>query len=69
MLLRTHNENKHYTREMLAELCDISDRCISNIERGISDPKLSTVIKLSFFCGIDIGVLTALAIDKETIMV
>lgn len=48
VLLRTYRENKHYTCEMLAELCNIGVRCINNIERGVSDPKLSTVIKLCF---------------------
>lgn len=56
-LVRRYREEKHYSREKLAELCDISDRCISNIERGVSNPKLDTVIKLCRECGIDIGLL------------
>ena len=64
-ILRHYRENKNYTREALAELCDISDRCISNIERGVSEPKLGTLVKLCVICGINIGVLGTLIIDEE----
>lgn len=53
-LIRLHRENKKYSRETCAELCDLSDRCISNIERGVADPKFSTVVKLCKTCDIDI---------------
>ena len=36
--IRTARTNKHLSREDLAELCSISDRSISNIERGLSEP-------------------------------
>ena len=64
VLVRSHRENKHYSRETLAELCGISDRCISNIERGISCPKLDTVVDLCKACGIDIGLLNFLKDDN-----
>ncbi|MDE5742369.1 MAG: helix-turn-helix domain-containing protein [Oscillospiraceae bacterium] len=64
LLLRRHRENKRLSREYLAELCDISDRCISNIERGKSDPKLSTVLKLCSKCDIDVGKLSELKVEE-----
>lgn len=63
VLVRSHRENKHYSRETLAELCGISDRCISNIECGISCPKLDTVVDLCKACGMDIGLLAFLKND------
>ena len=63
VLVRSHRENKHYSRETLAELCGISDWCISNIERGISNPKLDTVVNLCSVCGIDTGLLKSLKDD------
>lgn len=68
-ILRHSRESKNYTRETLAELCDISDRCISNIERGVSEPKLGTAIKLCTACGIDIGTLGTLITEEEMALV
>ncbi len=65
ILLRNYRKNQNYTRETLAELCDISDRCISNIERGVSEPKLGTLLKLCTRCEIDIGLLGSLVIEEE----
>lgn len=53
-LIRLHRENKNYSLETCAEKCDMSGRCISNIERGVADPKFSTVVKLCKACDIDI---------------
>lgn len=53
-LIRNRRENKKYSREACAERCNLSDRCISNIERGVADPKFSTVVKLCKTCDIDI---------------
>ena len=64
LLLRRYRENKQFSCEYLAELCDISDRCISNIERGKSDPKLSTVLKLCNECDIDVGKLSELKTEE-----
>lgn len=47
-LIRKYREERDFTIEELAELCDLSYRCISNIERGQSNPKLSSVIKIFF---------------------
>lgn len=68
LILRHYRENKNYTREILAEMCDVSDRCISNIERGESEPKLRTIIKLCRICDIDIGILSTIAAEEETVM-
>ena len=64
-LVRKHRKNKHYSLERLAELCNVSDRSIGNIERGVSNPKLSTVLKLCRACGIDSGLLTYLNVDED----
>lgn len=64
-LLRKHRKDKRYTRETLAELCNISDKCISNIERGVSEPRLGTLIKLCKNCDIDMRLLTELTIEEE----
>ena len=48
------------TEEKLAELIDMSDREIRNIESGESIPKLDTVIKISNALDMDIGDLTPL---------
>ena len=63
VLIRKYREDNRYSMEKLAELCDISDRCIGNIERGVSNPKLDTVVKLCKACGIDIGLLSFLKDD------
>lgn len=67
-LIRQHREKMNWTREFLAERCDISDRCISNIERGVAEPKLGTIIKLCHECGINIGDLESLTDDENLMM-
>ncbi len=62
-MVRSYREEKHYSREKLAEMCGVSDRCISNIERGVSDPKFDTAVGLCKACGIDIGLLDSLKND------
>ena len=57
LFLRNCMEDKKLSREKLAEICDISDRCISNIERGVSEPKITTAAKL----------LIALEVDEDLI--
>lgn len=55
--LRDYREDSNLTREQLAEKCDISDKCVSRIELGRSDPKLSTVLKLCKNLKLEIGFL------------
>ena len=39
--------NKGLTLEAASELCDLSSKGLENIELGLADPKLSTVLKIS----------------------
>ena len=57
LFLRNCREDKKLSREKLAEICDISDRCISNIERGVSDPKITTAAKLFVALEVDTDLL------------
>ncbi|MCM1381379.1 MAG: helix-turn-helix domain-containing protein, partial [Muribaculaceae bacterium] len=52
-IVRNYRKERRYSIEKLAELCDVSGRCISNIERGLSEPKFTTVLKL--FKALDIN--------------
>ncbi len=65
-LIRKHRKNKHYSLETLAELCNVSDRSIGNIERGVSNPRLNTVVKLCRKCGIYIGLLSYLNVGESS---
>lgn len=65
LILRDCRESKHLTREKLAEICDISDRCISNIERGVSNPKADTFMKLYKALEIQPEVLEVICEDIE----
>lgn len=56
--IREKREYLNYSREYLAEQCSLSDKCIANIERGKSNPKLSTVLELCCACNINIGELS-----------
>ena len=53
--LRDYREDNNLSREQLAERCDISDKCVSRIELGRSDPKLSTVLKLCKSLNLEVG--------------
>lgn len=64
-LLRNCREDKKLSREKLAEICNISDRCISNIERGVSNPKFETVVKLFKALDIKFDVLNDLFEELE----
>lgn len=44
-----------FTEERLAELCDISDREVQNIESGHSIPKLDTALKLAYALNMNVG--------------
>lgn len=57
--VRKHRESKNFTREQLAEECDLSDKCISNLELGSSDPKLSTILKIYKALDCDVAELAA----------
>ncbi len=57
-LIRENREKKNLSQEQLAEKCGVTDKCISNIELGKSDPKLSTVMKLCAILEVDAVVLS-----------
>lgn len=41
------------TLEQASELCEMSSKGLENIELGLADPKLSTVLKISAVFNID----------------
>lgn len=45
-IIRKHRKEHNLSLEQFAERCELSDRCISNIERGSSNPRISTIIKM-----------------------
>lgn len=47
--------SRGFTEEKLAELCDISDREVRNIESGYSIPKLDTALKLAYALNMNVG--------------
>lgn len=46
-IIREKRENLHRSQQQIAEPADISERQLQNIEKGIVNPKLSTVIRLA----------------------
>lgn len=44
--------NEGLTLEEASELCDLSSKGLENIELGLADPRLSTVLKISEVFGI-----------------
>lgn len=63
--VRFHRENKKLTIETLAELCDVSDKCISNIELDISIPKTDTFFRICHVMGVDMGDLNVIRFKEE----
>ncbi len=53
-LIRTRRKELKLTQEELAIFCELSINGISKIERGISDVRLSTLLKLKELLGCDI---------------
>ena len=56
-IVREKRERRKWTLEYLAELCEMSVKGIEKIELGDSNPKLSTIIRISNVLDIDIGIL------------
>ena len=44
--------DKGLTLEQASEMCELSSKGLENIELGLADPKLSTVLKISSVFGI-----------------
>lgn len=65
-LIRESRENKKLSQEQLAEKCKVTDKSISNIELGKSDPKLSTVMRICNVLDIDVKALAEFTFMDET---
>lgn len=57
------------TEEKLAELCDISDREVRNIESGHSIPKLETALKLAYALHMNVGDFAVLIEVREPLYI
>ena len=66
-LIRQRRRELHLTEERLAELADMSDRELRNIESGAVIPKLDSVVKLGDALDMDLGVLNILYRTKELV--
>lgn len=64
-LIRDNREKKCLSQEQLAEKCGVTDKCISNIELGKSDPKLSTVMKICSVLEMDAEVFSDFIDNNE----
>lgn len=64
-LIRESREKKRLSQEQLAEKCNVTDKSISNIELGKSDPKLSTVMRICKVLEIDVSALTEFTFMDE----
>lgn len=58
--IRKYRKSKKLSIEKLAEYCDLSDRCISDIERGTRVPKADTLLDICRVLHIDTGELIEL---------
>ncbi|MBK3776484.1 helix-turn-helix domain-containing protein [Azospirillum brasilense] len=58
LLLRTLREERNLTQEDLAELIDRSVQAVSKMERGLTLPKLETLIRLSAKLNVPLSDLT-----------
>ena len=66
-LVRKKRRASELTEENLAERIEMSDRQIRNIEKGITIPKLDTVIKIGNALDMNLGELNALGETKGAI--
>ena len=66
-LVRQKLRASELTEENLAERIEMSDRQIRNIEKGITIPKLDTVIKIGTALDMNLGELNALGETKGAI--
>lgn len=57
MRIKQTRENRHFTQEQLAELCNLSASHIGHIERGTRIPSLDTVFCISQALNISIDCL------------
>lgn len=57
-------ESVHITQEELADLCDVSWRTVSNLERGLVVPDLCMLCKMSKIFKVSIDDMLSLEIDE-----
>ena len=64
-----HNKRKSLklTGEKLAEYSDMSTRHLRNIEKGLTVPKLDTIIKLGRSLSMNLGDLSELEITEDVV--
>ena len=64
-----HNKRKSLklTREKLAEYSDMSTRHLCNIEKGVTIPKLYTIMKLGKSLNMNLGDLGELKITADVV--
>lgn len=60
-MVRTHREALKLSIEKGAELCGMSYKGLEDIELGVSDPKLSSVMSIATAFGLDLGGLNSCA--------
>lgn len=58
-------ESVHITQEELADLCDVSWRTVSNLERGLVVPDLCMLCKMSKIFKVSIDEMLSLEIDES----
>ena len=64
--IREKREHKHWTVAELAELSKMSVTALENIELGDSDPKLSSVLRISAALNINLGEIDVYTNDVLT---
>lgn len=57
-------ENASLTQEELADMCDVSWRTISNLERGLVIPDLCMLVKISQVFNVSIDEMVNLQVDN-----
>lgn len=51
--VKMHRVKANISQEELAERCGLSARQIYNVESGRCEPRLSTILKICFSCGMN----------------
>lgn len=63
-ILRELRKEKKLSQEKLAELCDLHDRYISFLERGIKQPTVTTIFKIAKALNIPASEIIKMMEDK-----
>ena len=57
-VVRERREDRGWSLRYTAELCELCDKSLEQIELGDVDPKLSNAVKIAQVLDIDLGFLT-----------